>query len=45
MKVLKGRLAEFSPKLVDIALRDCVFAVGNGLDFKSEVGAPGNVSF
>ena len=44
MEIRKGGLTEFSTELVDIALRDRVFAVGNGLDFKSEVGTPVNVN-
>lgn len=44
MEIRKGRLTEFSTELVDIALRDRVFAVGSGLNFKSEVGTPVNVN-
>ena len=45
MEIWEGGLTELGTKLVDIALRDRVFAVGDGLNFNSEVGAPGNVKF
>jgi hypothetical protein len=44
LEVWKGRLTEFSAKLLDVTFGDRVFAVRDGLNFESEVGASANVS-